>query len=205
MTIFIGFVISVSLTVICVAVANAKGRNPWVWGILGFLFGFITLIVIAARPGVGPSTHDVEPSMSSGVRNCPQCDAENDWGSGYCSNCGASLGLAPDVEGRVATQARFLTPLVGLIVGLVFALILLQATKLSTETVVGEMPSVVLFWPVSSELQSVTSRQPVTDLVWDRFPATLQIMVMGGGLAVLLAWGLAPGYADDTQVLQQEG
>ena len=98
--------------------------------------------------------------MARGVRDCPECNAGNDWESSYCINCGASLGLTPEVEGRVATPARFLIPLVGLVVGLVFAFILLQDTKSSSEIVVseqlgGEVPPVVLFWPVSSELDSL--------------------------------------------------
>ena len=211
MAILIGFVLSVSLAFICVAIANSKGRNPWVWGILGFLFSFVALIVIAALPSLAPPHYEVEPSIGEGVRNCPQCDAENHLDSVYCSNCGASLGLAPDVDSRVVTSARFLTPLIGLVVGLVVALILLQATKLSAEKVLDEragasqealeqvrqeladMPPVVLFWPVSSELESIVTRQPARRMVWSRFPVTLQIMLMGGGLAVLLAWGLALG------------
>ena len=215
MAILIILVISALLAWACVAVANSKGRNPWLWGILGFLFNAVALIVIAALPSVTPSRYDVAPSQVGGVRDCPQCGAENDWGSGYCANCGASLRLAPQLESRVATRTRFVTPLVGLIVGLVFALILLQATMLSAETlaetILGEgtasqeqlerlrqelgeaQPGVVLFWPVSPGLRSLVNDQSVPSQVWRRLPNTLQIVIMGGGLAVLLAWGLALG------------
>jgi peptidoglycan/LPS O-acetylase OafA/YrhL len=33
--------------IVCAVVANNKGRSPVLWGILGFLFGFIPLIIIA--------------------------------------------------------------------------------------------------------------------------------------------------------------
>lgn len=57
MGILIGFVIGAAFAVICVLVANAKGRKPWLWGILGFFFGFITLIVIAVlEPNDSPDT-----------------------------------------------------------------------------------------------------------------------------------------------------
>jgi peptidoglycan/LPS O-acetylase OafA/YrhL len=32
---------------VCALIANAKGRSPLLWGILGFLFGLIPLIIIA--------------------------------------------------------------------------------------------------------------------------------------------------------------
>ena len=144
------------------------------------------------------------------VLKCPQCNAENPRESAYCTNCGASLGLEAEAPGP--TTARFLTPLVGLIVGLIFALIFLQATNLysidsSVTTLLGleatqqdrerlrealakNTPPVVLLWPVSPGLESITTRQSAAGLVWQRFPTTLQIMFLGGGLAVLVAWSL---------------
>ena len=209
MFILIGFVSSLLLGVICGAVAISKGRNSWLWGILGFFFGVITLIVIAALPGVRPQWRVVDTSAARSVRHCPQCNAENDLESNFCTNCGTRLSLEPEVEGRVVAPARFVTPLVGLLVGLIFALILLQATKPSAETILGEsatpgnverlrarfaeLPPVVLFWPVSPGLLSFGTGQSPARLVWHRVPATLEIMILGGGLAVLLAWGLALG------------
>jgi peptidoglycan/LPS O-acetylase OafA/YrhL len=32
---------------VCAFIANSKGRSPVLWGILGFLFGLIPLIIIA--------------------------------------------------------------------------------------------------------------------------------------------------------------
>jgi peptidoglycan/LPS O-acetylase OafA/YrhL len=40
-------VIGIVFGVACALIANAKGRSPVLWGILGFLFGLIPLIVIA--------------------------------------------------------------------------------------------------------------------------------------------------------------
>lgn len=197
MLIFISLLIWVALIVICVFVARGKGRNPWLWGILGFLFSFITLIVIAALPG----------RIAASVRHCPQCDAENDLDNVDCAHCGASL--APEVAGRGVTPERFVTPFVGLASGLVFVLILLQATTPSAESMaenlftradsqqlrehIADIPPVVLFWPVSPGLQSLWFGAPVAVELWPRLPITLEITVMGGGLAVLLAWGLGLG------------
>ena len=187
MEILIGFLIAVALAVICVLVANAKGRDSWLWGILGFLFGFISLIVLAALPGTGPLRDDVDTDVGVGLR--PE----------------------PEVESPVFTPAQFRTPVIGLIVGLIFALIFLQATKLSLEDVlsknatqdvaeemrrsISEMPPVVLLWPVSPGLEPTRRARDrsAAGLVWQRFPSTLEVMILGGALAVVLAWGLALG------------
>jgi len=108
MDIFLGLVISVVSAVICVAIANAKGRNPWLWGALGFFFTIVALIVITALPSARPSGHDVDTSEAGGVRHCPQCNAENDRNSFYCAACGTSLRPEPEVQRRVVTSARFL-------------------------------------------------------------------------------------------------
>ena len=196
-SVLIQLLIQVALTVICVAVASSKGRNQALWGILGFFFGLITFIVIAALPS----------RIAVDVRHCPQCDAETDLDSVDCSDCGASF--VAEAAGRGLKPARFVTPLVGLVVGLVFVFILLQATKLSPESLSGEgatreqieqvreqlaeLPPVVLIWPVSPGLESTRSQKSAAGLVWQRLLATLELMILGGGLAVLLAWVLGLG------------
>jgi len=47
MAFFLGAAISGG---ICVAIANAKGRNPLLWGTLGFLFGLFAIIACACLP-----------------------------------------------------------------------------------------------------------------------------------------------------------
>ena len=108
MELLIGLPIAVAFAVVCVIIANSKARNPWLWGILGFFFGVITLIVIAVLPSTRPSGQDVETSAARGVQPCPQCGAENPGESAYCTNCGAALGLEPEVASTVFTPARFL-------------------------------------------------------------------------------------------------
>ena len=220
MWIFVGLLISVALTAICAAVASAKGRNPYLWGILGFFFGLITLIVVAACPSVRPRQLDIGTNGAEGVRHCPQCDAENHWEATYCTSCGARLRVDPEMKGRGFTPARFLTPLAGLIVGLIFSLILLEVTtpsaSSSAESLLGgpggedsyttaqfealreklekNLPPVVLLWPVSTDLTSFFYEgDSVAREVWQRVPVTLEITILGGGLAVILAWGLGLG------------
>jgi len=43
-TIFLVF--GVIFAIACAMIANSKGRSPVLWGILGFLFGLIPLIII---------------------------------------------------------------------------------------------------------------------------------------------------------------
>ena len=190
------WLIQILLTFICVAIAKAKGRNPWLWGVSGYLFGVLTLIVLAARPG---TVRD--------VRDCPQCDTENDWEAAHCSNCGASLRL--ESEGREVSLVQFVTPLAGLTVGLLVALVVLQVTRLSPEAILPAGPGnetvleqlreqggenlPVLFWPASPGLSSAITGQSAAGEVWRRLPITLQMLFWGGALAVLLAWGLALG------------
>jgi hypothetical protein len=45
-----GLVIAVIIGVICGMIAGRKGRRPALWGILGFLFTIITLIVVLIVP-----------------------------------------------------------------------------------------------------------------------------------------------------------
>ena len=115
------------------------------------------------------------------------------------------------MEALVPTLARFLTPLVGLIVGLIFALIFLQATKPSLAVLLPEeatpedferarqqTPPVVLFWPVSTGLYSIKwpGRSPA-DLVWARFPTTLQVMFLAGGYPLRQKVCFIPGDLPD--------
>jgi len=199
-------VIAVFFSVICIAVATSKRRNPWLWGILGFLFSFIALIVVAVLPSGRSSELGAVSSAAGGVRQCPQCGANQGEGT-FCTSCGSRLPTEAVVAARGFTPGRFITPLVGLLVGLMFSLILLQVTKLSAETFLGQALSqsefeavqemlgggqpVVLFWPVTPGLESLWTRGSATSLAWGRLPATLEVMILGGGLAVLLAWGLA--------------
>lgn len=46
----VGLVISLLLAFACSRIAATKGRGPILWGILGFFFSIITLVVIALLP-----------------------------------------------------------------------------------------------------------------------------------------------------------
>jgi hypothetical protein len=43
---------AVLMGVLCMAIANWKGRGIWLWGALGVVFGIITLIVLLVLPKV---------------------------------------------------------------------------------------------------------------------------------------------------------
>jgi hypothetical protein len=38
--------------VLCMVIANWKGRRSWLWGVLGAVFGIVTLIVLLVLPRV---------------------------------------------------------------------------------------------------------------------------------------------------------
>jgi hypothetical protein len=46
----LGLVISIVFAVACYMIAKGKGRGPVLWGVLGFFFRIITLIVILILP-----------------------------------------------------------------------------------------------------------------------------------------------------------
>jgi len=48
----IGLLLAGLLAWACVALAKSKGRDPVVWGICGFFFGFLTLIVLLFMPNL---------------------------------------------------------------------------------------------------------------------------------------------------------
>jgi hypothetical protein len=45
-----GLVLAVIIGVICAAIAGRKGRRPALWGVLGFFFTIVTLIVVLIVP-----------------------------------------------------------------------------------------------------------------------------------------------------------
>lgn len=49
----ISFVVGVVCAFWCAKLALGKGRNAGVWGVLGFLFSIVALIVIALLPSTG--------------------------------------------------------------------------------------------------------------------------------------------------------
>lgn len=45
-----GLVWEIVLVAVCVYIARSKGRGPVLWGVLGFFFSLITLIVLLLLP-----------------------------------------------------------------------------------------------------------------------------------------------------------
>lgn len=50
-----GLIWEIVIVAVCVYIARSKGRGPVLWGILGFLFSLITLIVLLIIPSKGPA------------------------------------------------------------------------------------------------------------------------------------------------------
>ena len=49
----ISFTVGVVCAFLCARLALGKGRNAAAWGVLGFLFSIVALIVIALLPSTG--------------------------------------------------------------------------------------------------------------------------------------------------------
>lgn len=45
-----GIIWEIVMIAVCVYIARTKGRGPWLWGILGFFFSLITVIVLLILP-----------------------------------------------------------------------------------------------------------------------------------------------------------
>jgi hypothetical protein len=51
--------IPISLGALCAKAALDKGRNPWVWGIVGFVFPLVGLLFVALLPRIKPAGETV--------------------------------------------------------------------------------------------------------------------------------------------------
>ena len=66
----------------CTSIAKGKGKDPAVWGVLGFFFGIIALIVLMVSQGT-------DPALGTGC-DCPACNSaqtELFGGSHRCFAC----------------------------------------------------------------------------------------------------------------------
>jgi dipeptide/tripeptide permease len=51
--------IPISLGALCAKAAADKRRNPWVWGIVGFLIPIVGLLFVALLPRIKPAEETV--------------------------------------------------------------------------------------------------------------------------------------------------
>lgn len=72
-------------------VASSKGRSTFGWLILGFLFSFIALILVAVLPSQKVAPRDPNaPSPDTHVR-CPDCREFVYKDARKCKHCGIAL------------------------------------------------------------------------------------------------------------------
>ena len=94
--------IDIAIIVGCAKVAARKGHSASLWGVLGFFFGLIALLILACLPDVSggyqPRTHynggTQYASRQYGAWECPRCKTVNSGGANFCRTCGAAAPVA---------------------------------------------------------------------------------------------------------------
>lgn len=85
----IGVIVEIACIVGCVMLAKKKGRSQPLWGVLGFLFGIIALIIIAIlKPKVAAGPYGPGPYGGGGPYGPPP-------GGGYGPPPGGGYGTPP--------------------------------------------------------------------------------------------------------------
>ena len=114
---FAAFVIGVFSMIACGVAAKAKGRDPWGWVALGFLFGplaaalvlfFPSLPAPGAASTVAPAA--VVAGVSSELRLCPFCAEEIKRVAIKCKHCGSEVVPEPEAVEPVAAIDSMDTP-----------------------------------------------------------------------------------------------
>ena len=95
--------------ILCYYVAEGKGRDPKMWGLLGFLGGIFTFIVLILVPSKNPNvfknnynatnyntnSYNVDSHSSNNYNEqtiyCSKCGAKNDYNDTFCLHCGQML------------------------------------------------------------------------------------------------------------------
>jgi hypothetical protein len=72
------FLIFVGIGMLAGKIASGKGRNPWIWGILGFLIPITILFPIFLKP---------VDTVVGKWRKCPHCASINKWEAAVCPHC----------------------------------------------------------------------------------------------------------------------
>jgi len=74
------------MAVVVAIVAGSKGRNPFAWGLYGFLVWPIALVHILVTPS-GPGAHDPAARRTA----CPHCAEEILEDALVCKHCGRDV------------------------------------------------------------------------------------------------------------------
>jgi hypothetical protein len=81
----ITFLIFVGIGVLAGKIASGKGRNPWIWGILGFLIPISILFPIFLKPA---------GTVTGKWRTCKFCASVIPWAARVCPHCQREIGVA---------------------------------------------------------------------------------------------------------------
>lgn len=73
-------VFSVICAVACALIGSNKKRNPFLWGVLGALFGIIALLILACLS-----------RGTNGMKRCKKCAEYVEQDSRVCKHCGGDF------------------------------------------------------------------------------------------------------------------
>ena len=93
-------------TLLCAIVAHAKGRDPVLWAIAGFVLGIFALIAIAGMPMRDVEAQRARQGAPSRKRICPACDEAVSAYATVCRWCDCELGsLRPEPTSSAPEEA----------------------------------------------------------------------------------------------------
>ncbi len=102
--IFLLLVVQVVFIVICVKIAKSKGYSSLGWGLAGFVFGLIALIVLLCIP-------DLTVSYNNPVWICKHCGQMHYRHFSTCLNCGISRYLSNSTPATVQSISKPTQPI----------------------------------------------------------------------------------------------
>jgi len=87
----------------CFKVAESKGRNKWLWAVMGFIFTIFALLVVAVvgktdamRVQDQQSFGQQQAAFNTNIPRCPHCLSAVPAMASVCATCRRDIAATPD-------------------------------------------------------------------------------------------------------------